>query len=99
MASTVPVTFVMVLLLVIDPVNVVEFVKGLARAPVKTVVMILLGAEHVRPCPVCRRDGTHLDVLDRAGKCYGHCGRITLAQILNTIFKPIEPARAVDPHK
>src|SRR5262249_30670832 len=60
----------------VDPASVLEFVEGLARTPFRTVAMCLLGSEHVRPCPVCRRDGTHLDVLDRAGRCYGRCGNV-----------------------
>ena len=83
----------------IDPACVIEFVEGLARAPFKTVAMILLGSEHLQPCPICRRDGTHLDVLDRAGKCYGHCGNVTLARVLDTIYRPIEPAQTAGSHK
>jgi hypothetical protein len=83
----------------IDPACVIAFVEGLAGAPFRTVATILLGSDHVQPCPICRRDGTHLDVLDRMGKCYGHCGRVSLAQIFDTIFKPVEPAQAAGPHK
>lgn len=82
----------------VSPEDVIEFVEGLAKAPFRTVAMILLGAEYIRPCPVCRRDGTHLDVLDRMGKCYGRCGHISLARVFDTIFKPIEPAPANVPH-
>ena len=71
--------------------------EGLAKAPFRTVATILLGAEHVQPCPVCRRDGTHLDVLDRVGKCYGRCGNVTLARLFDTIFKPVEPAPSQGP--
>ncbi len=77
----------------IDPASVIAFVEGLAKAPFKTVAMILLGSEHLQPCPICRRDGTHLEVLDRAGKCYGHCGRVSLARIFDTIYKLVEPAQ------
>ncbi len=83
----------------IDPPRVIEFVGGLARAPFRTVAMILMGSEHHQPCPICRRDGTHLDVLDRAGKCYGHCGNVTLARVLDTIYRPVEPAQAAGPHE
>ena len=77
----------------IDPACVIPFVEGLARAPFRTVAMVLLGSEHHQPCPICRRDGTHLDILDRVGKCYGHCGRVSLARIFDTIYKPVEPAQ------
>jgi hypothetical protein len=83
----------------IDPASVIEFVKELARARFKTVAMILRGCEHIQPCPICRRDGTHLDILDRVGKCYGHCGRVSLARIFDTIYKPVEPAQTAGSHK
>ena len=75
----------------IDPARVVEFVEGLAKAPFKAVATILLGSDHVQPCPVCRRRGTRLDVLDRAGRCYGRCGKVTLAQLFDIIYRPVEP--------
>ena len=83
----------------IDAACVIAFVEGLARAPFKTVAMILLGSEHLQPCPICRRDGTHLDILDRAGKCHGHCGNVNLARVLDTIYKPLEPAQTAGSHK
>jgi hypothetical protein len=83
----------------IDPGRVTEFVEGLTKAPFKTVAMILIGCEHIKPCPICRRDQTHLDILDRVGRCYGTCGRVSLARIFDTIFKPIEPAQTAGSHK
>jgi hypothetical protein len=83
----------------IDPARVIAFVEGLAKAPFKTVAIILLGCDHIQPCPICRRNGTHLDVLDRVGKCYGHCGRVSLARIFDTIYKPVEPAQTAGSHK
>jgi hypothetical protein len=74
-------------------------VKRLAKAPFKTVAMILLGLEHIEPCPICRRDGTHLDVLDGVGMCYGHCGKVTLASVFDTIYKPVEPPQAAGSQK
>ena len=61
--------------------------------------MILLGCEHVQPCPICRRDGTHLDVLDSAGKCYGNCGKVKLVSVLDTIYKPLDPAQSAGSQK
>jgi hypothetical protein len=82
----------------IDAESVIAFVGAMAKAPFKTVAVILFGCEHVQPCPICRRDDTHLDVLDHAGKCYGNCGKVTLVRVLDTIYKPIEPAQTAGPH-
>ena len=83
----------------IDAACVIAFVEGLARAPFRTVAMVLLGSEHLQPCPICRRDGTHLDVLDRAGRCYARCGNVNLARVLDTIYKPVEPAQTAGSQK
>jgi hypothetical protein len=77
----------------INPSRVIAFLDALVKAPFKTVAMILLGREHIQRCPICRCDGTHLNVLDYAGICYGHCGKVTLASVFDTIYKPLKPAR------
>jgi hypothetical protein len=75
----------------VDPGRVTEFVEAVLRAPFKAVAAILLGADHVRPCPVCGGEGSRLDVLDRHGSCYGGCDRVTLDQLFDAVFEP--PAR------
>ena len=64
-----------------------EFVARLDKAPFKEVAVVLLGGTRVSPCPVCQREGSRLDVLDRVGMCYA-CGKVTLAQILDRIYAP-----------
>jgi hypothetical protein len=83
----------------IEPARVIAFVEGLVKAPFKTVATILLGCDHIQPCPICRRDDTHLDVLDSVGKCYGRCGNVKLNKVLDTIYKPLEPAQTAGSHK
>jgi hypothetical protein len=83
----------------IDPAGVIAFVEGLAKAPFKTVATILLGSDHLRPCPICLLDGTHLDVLDRVGRCYGRCGDVSMPQLFDAIYKPLEPAQTAGSHK
>ena len=56
--------------------------------PFLTVANLLFGAERVTPCPVCEEDGTRLDALDRAGKCYGGCGTVCLGQLFDVYLKP-----------
>jgi len=82
----------------INPACVIAFLEALSKAHFKTVAMILLGSEHIQPCPICRRDGTHLRVLDYAGMCY-YCGKVTLANVLDTIYKPLKPARKAGSRK
>ena len=77
----------------VEPGQVIDFMEELVKAPFKTVASILLGSEHVRPCPVCRTDGSQLNVLDRVGRCYARCGKVGLAQVYDAIYRPVEPAR------
>jgi hypothetical protein len=76
----------------IDPEAVEAFVRGLLEAPFRTIATILLGDDRVLPCPVCRGEGSRLDVLERCGKCYARCGDVNLTMLLDCIFKPFEPA-------
>jgi hypothetical protein len=75
----------------IDPARVVEFVGDLAEAPFRTIAAILLGADHVEPCPVCRAAGSRLGVLDHAGRCY-RCGKVRLEQLYETVLRSEEPS-------
>ena len=77
----------------IDPGAVGAFVERLLKAPFRTVATILLGDERVLPCPVCRGEGTRLDVLDHAGMCYARCGKVTLAMLFDCVFRPLPTAR------
>jgi hypothetical protein len=49
---------------------------------------VLLGGERVTPCPVCRRPDSALAALDRKGVCYGHCGDLSLAKLLDLFLVP-----------
>jgi hypothetical protein len=56
--------------------------------PFRTVARILLGTDRLSPCPVCKGDGTRMDALDHAGKCYGGCGKVKLRQLYDLYLKP-----------
>jgi hypothetical protein len=71
-----------------------EFVARLARAPFREVASVLLGDTRVSPCPVCRGEGSRLDVLDRVGMCYGACGKLELGQLLDRVYAPLDQAGA-----
>ena len=74
-----------------------EFVARVDKARFKEVAVVLLGRSRVSPCPVCQREGSRLDVLDRAGMCYT-CGKITLDQLLDRIYAPLpQPAKERTP--
>jgi hypothetical protein len=68
------------------------FLARVAQAPFKEVALPLLGAERVRPCPVCGDEGTELCALDHFGKCYQGCGKVNLGQLYDSIF--VAPAKA-----
>lgn len=75
----------------IDPAEVETFVARVARAPFREVALPLLGGrERVSPCPLCERPGSRLDVLDRQGRCYGVCGKVTLEALLDRALLPRE---------
>jgi hypothetical protein len=75
----------------VEPKAVEEFVGRLVKAPFKEVALILLGEERVHPCPVCRGEGTRLDVLDWAGRCYGRCGTVSGDQLFDRVYQPVGP--------
>ncbi len=70
----------------------IEEITGLfdqvRAAPFRTVATILFGRDHITPCPICGREQSRLDVLDRIGKCYGHCGQVRLGQLFNAFLQP-----------
>jgi hypothetical protein len=71
----------------VEPNVVQEFMARLVQAPFKEVALVLLGEQRVSPCPVCRGEGTRLDVLDHIGKCYSGCNRVTGAKLYNCILR------------
>jgi hypothetical protein len=60
----------------------------MARAPFRTVMTILLGADRVSPCPVCGVEGSSLSALDREGRCYGSCSKLELADLYDLVLAP-----------
>jgi hypothetical protein len=39
---------------------------------------------------VCQKEGTQLDLGDQVGFCYGSCSRVTLADLYDLVFQPLE---------
>src|SRR4051812_28961125 len=48
----------------LDPRHVQDFMARLVQAPFREVALPLVGADRVHPCPVCRGEGTRLDLGD-----------------------------------
>ena len=85
------------------PVDRVEHLfEQMSRSPFRTVMLVLLGAERIRPCPVCEQAGTTLSAGDLVGFCYGSCGKVKLAQLYDLFLapRPANSKEAVkdDPH-
>jgi hypothetical protein len=72
----------------VPPAEVLALFDDLRRRPFRTVMNVLLGGERVTPCPVCRRPDSALAALDRKGVCYGHCGDLSLAKLLDLFLVP-----------
>jgi hypothetical protein len=67
--------------------DVLELVAEIREAPFRVAAEMLVGTE-VSPCPVCRRDGTKLGIMDHTGRCYGGCGRVTHDKLLDAFMLP-----------
>jgi len=67
--------------------EVLGLVEELRTRPFATVAGIVFGGRPT-PCPVCRKPGTTLGVMDRGGTCYGGCGKVSLRRLFDAIYAP-----------
>src|SRR5205814_1567754 len=67
---------------------ILELFGQLRDRPFRTVSQILLGTHRVSPCPICRKPGSALGVLDRVGVCYGQCGKVNLDRLYDAFLAP-----------
>jgi hypothetical protein len=72
----------------VTPKQVEEFVARVEKAPFKEIATVLIADTQVSPCPVCRGEGSRLDVLDRVGMCYA-CGKVNIEQLFDAVFLPV----------
>lgn len=73
----------------VSPEEVLALCQEAVDRPFRTTARVLFGpAERLTPCPVCRKAGTALAVLDRVGKCYGSCGTVRRGALLDLFLKP-----------
>jgi len=73
--------------------EVLELFEMARKSPFRTVARLVYGDERITPCPICRADGSRLDALDKVGKCYGGCGKVSLGQLYDVYLKP-RPSQA-----
>jgi hypothetical protein len=73
--------------------DVLQLFQQMVQSPFRTLMGILLGADRVSPCPVCRVEGTSLAALDQVGRCYGSCGNVKLEQLYDVFLAPRKPQR------
>jgi hypothetical protein len=65
----------------VGPGEVLALWKEACKNPFALVAGLLYPGARISPCPVCRGEGSRLDVLDDHGKCYGRCGRVRLSKL------------------
>jgi hypothetical protein len=76
--------------------DVLEICRQAVARPFGTVAGLLFADKRVSPCPVCRVDGSRLDVLDHAGMCYGRCGKVRLGQLFDCFLRPRGATKGAD---
>lgn len=64
------------------------FVEEVQRNTFRTLASILYGNKRIAPCPFCEMEGSHFEIGDRVGHCYGNCKHVQKHQIFDPIFKP-----------
>jgi len=56
--------------------------------PFRTVMNIITGKSHLKPCPICKAKGSSLVAEDDHGFCDGKCGEVSLGRFYDLIFVP-----------
>jgi len=65
----------------IPPGVLLDWTEQVKRSPFQTLGQVLFGAQRVTPCPYCRTDGSHLDLGEKVGFCYGACKVVPLERL------------------
>src|SRR5262249_10770925 len=76
----------------IDASTLLGGLEEVRKRPFETLGEILFGEKRVAPCPYCAADGSHLDVGELVGFCYGPCRRIPLKQLHQPFLKDTKVA-------
>jgi hypothetical protein len=62
-----------------------DFIRAVDAKPFREIARLLIGGDHVSPCPACRKDGSRMTISDHIGHCYS-CGKITVAVLFDSIL-------------
>jgi len=65
----------------ISPGVVLNWTEEVNRSPFQTLGQILFGKQRVTPCPFCQTEGSHLDLGEKVGFCYGPCRQVPLKRL------------------
>ena len=65
----------------IQPGMLLDWTEQVKRSPFQTIGQVLFGMQRVTPCPYCRADGSHLDLGEKVGFCYGPCQQVPLKRL------------------
>ncbi len=69
----------------VKPAEAIDLANEIAAHPFRIASQLLVG-KHTATCPVCRKPGSRLGVMDRAGRCYGSCGKVSLGMLLGSFM-------------
>jgi endogenous inhibitor of DNA gyrase (YacG/DUF329 family) len=75
----------------VSPGVLVEWTEEVKRSPFQMIGQVLFGEQRVKPCPYCQTEGSHFDLGERVGFCYGPCKQVPL----NRLFEPFLTAPSV----
>lgn len=67
----------------VGPEEVLALWKEACHHPFAFVAGLLYPGARISPCPVCRGEGSRLDILNDHGKCYGRCGKVRLSKLFD----------------
>src|SRR5215813_9990796 len=65
----------------IPPGVLLDWTEEVKRSPFQMLGQVLFGAQRVTPCPYCRTEGSHLDLGEKVGFCYGPCQQVPLKRL------------------
>jgi hypothetical protein len=61
--------------------------RDVAARPFETIGSVLFGERRVTPCPYCGGDGSHLDLGEVVGFCYGRCRQVPVGRLFEPFVK------------
>ena len=69
-----------------------DWVEEVRKRPFESLGLVLFGDRRVIPCPFCRGEGSHFEIGEVAGFCYGKCRNISLKRFFEPFMKVAEEA-------